>query len=150
MIRPRRQTRRGAKSDPADAEAAARAVLSGEASGLPKSADGAVEAIRMLRAARRSAVKARTCAINQLKALLVTAPEQVAAPLRGSRTAALMAACCGCGPAAARPSPPRRCRCAAWRVDTGRSALRSPSSTPRSPDCAPKQTRADSRARCRR
>ena len=98
VIRPRRQTRRGAKSDPADAEAAARAVLSGEASGLPKSADGAVEAIRMLRAARRSAVKARTCAINQLKALLVTAPEQVAAPLRGSRTAALMAACCGLRP----------------------------------------------------
>jgi len=98
VIRPRRQTRRGAKSDPADAEAAARAVLSGEASGLPKSADGAVEAIRMLRAARRSAVKARTCAINQLKALLVTAPEQVAAPLRGSSTAALMAACCGLRP----------------------------------------------------
>ena len=87
----RRQTRRGAKPDPADAEAAARAVLSGEASGLPKSADGAVEAPRMLRAARRFTVKARTCAINQLKALLVTAPEQVAAPLRGSRTAALMA-----------------------------------------------------------
>ncbi len=98
VIRPRRQTRRGAKSDPADAEAAARAVLSGEASGLPKSADGAVEAIRMLRAARRCAVKARTCAINQLKALLVTAPEQVAAPLRGSRTAALTAACCGLRP----------------------------------------------------
>ncbi len=35
VIRPRRQTRRGAESDPADAEAAARAVLSGEASGLP-------------------------------------------------------------------------------------------------------------------
>ena len=52
----------------------------------------------MLRAARRCAVKARTCAINQLKALLVTAPEQVAAPLRGSRTAALMAACCGLRP----------------------------------------------------
>ena len=48
------------KSDPSDAERAARAVLAGEASGVPKSADGQVEMIRALRAARRSAVKART------------------------------------------------------------------------------------------
>ena len=93
VIRPRRRARRGHKSDPADAEAAARAVLSGEASGRPKSADGAVEAIRMLRACRRSAVKARTVAINQLMALLVTATEQVAAPLRGLGTAALVRVC---------------------------------------------------------
>ena len=74
VLRPKRRARRGDKSDPADAEAAARAVLSGEATGCPKSADGAVEAIRMLSAARRGAVKARTAAVNQLKALLVTAP----------------------------------------------------------------------------
>jgi transposase len=49
------------KSDPSDAEAAARAVLAGEASGVPKkSGDGEVEMIRTLRAARRSAMKART------------------------------------------------------------------------------------------
>jgi transposase len=48
------------KSDPSDAEAAARAVLAGEASGVPKSSDGEVEMIRTLRAARRSAIKART------------------------------------------------------------------------------------------
>ena len=48
------------KSDPSDAEAAARAVLAGEASGEPKSGDGEVEMIRALRAARRSAIKART------------------------------------------------------------------------------------------
>ncbi len=93
VIRPGRRARRGHKSDPADAEAAARAVLSGEASGRPKSADGPVEAIRMLRATRRSAVKARTVAINQLKALLVTAPEQVATPLRALGTAGLVRAC---------------------------------------------------------
>jgi hypothetical protein len=45
------------KSDPSDAE---RAVLAGEASGVPKSGDGRVEMIRALRAARRSAIKART------------------------------------------------------------------------------------------
>lgn len=53
------------KSDPSDAESAARAVLAGEASGVPKSGDGRVEMIRALRAARRSAIKARTQAANQ-------------------------------------------------------------------------------------
>jgi transposase len=48
------------KSDPSDAERAARTVLAGEASGVPKSGDGRVEMIRALRAARRSAIKART------------------------------------------------------------------------------------------
>ena len=90
VIRPNRQARRRrGKSDPADAEAAARAVLCGEATVRPKSADGAVEAIRFLHATRRSAVKARTGAINQLKGHLVTVPEQVAAPLRGLPTGRL-------------------------------------------------------------
>ena len=48
------------KSDPSDAYSAARAVVAGEASGVPKSGDGRVEMIRTLRAARRSAMKART------------------------------------------------------------------------------------------
>jgi transposase len=56
----RRHLRRNGKSDPIDAEAAARAVLAGEAVGEPKSADGRVEMIRVLRSARQSAVKART------------------------------------------------------------------------------------------
>jgi transposase len=47
----RRHLRRGGKSDPIDAEAAARAVLSGESAGQPKSGDGKVEMIRTLRAA---------------------------------------------------------------------------------------------------
>jgi transposase len=48
------------KSDPSDAYSAARAVLAGEASGVPNSGDGRVEMIRTLRALRRSAMKART------------------------------------------------------------------------------------------
>jgi transposase len=57
----RRSSRRNLKkSDPSDAERAARAVLAGEASGVPKSAEGRVEMIRALRSARRSAIKART------------------------------------------------------------------------------------------
>jgi transposase len=87
----RRSSRRNLqKSDPSDAQAAARAVLAGEASGKPKSADGRVEMIRTLRAARRSAIKARTQAANQLQALRVTAPEQLRHRLRGLCTKELV------------------------------------------------------------
>src|SRR3954454_4031749 len=71
------------KSDPSDAERAARAVLAGEASGVPKSGDGRVEMIRALRTARRSAMKARTQAANQLQGLRVTAPDELLDRLRG-------------------------------------------------------------------
>jgi transposase len=87
----RRSSRRNVeKSDPSDAEAAARAVLAGEATGVPKSADGTVEMIRTLRAARRSAVKARTQAANQLQGLRVTAPEQLLNRLRTLSTKELV------------------------------------------------------------
>ncbi|TDC21735.1 IS110 family transposase [Streptomyces sp. 8K308] len=66
--------RRRGKTDAVDAEAAARAALSGIARALPKSGDGQVEALRMLRLAKNSAVKARTQALNQLKAVLVNGP----------------------------------------------------------------------------
>ena len=83
----RRSSRQNVKkSDPSDAERAARAVLAGEASGVPKSADGTVEMIRALRAARRSAIKARTQAANQLQSLRVTAPEELRHRLRGFST----------------------------------------------------------------
>ena len=89
--RRRRGSRRNLKkSDPSDAEAAARAVLAGESSGVPKSADGTVEMIRALRAARRSAIKARTQAANQLQGLRVTAPEQLRQRLRGLSTKELI------------------------------------------------------------
>jgi transposase len=78
------------KSDPSDAEAAARAVLAGETSGVPKSGDGEVEMIRTLRAARRSAMKARTQAANQLQGLRVTAPEELRHRLRGLSTKELV------------------------------------------------------------
>ena len=87
----RRSSRRNhEKSDPSDAEAAARAVLAGEASGVPKSGDGPVEMIRTLRAARRSAIKARTQAANQLQSLRVTAPEGLLNRLRGLSTKELV------------------------------------------------------------
>ena len=89
--RRRRSSRRNLqKSDPSDAERAARAVLAGEASGVPKSADGQVEMIRALRAARRSAMKARTQAANQIQALRLTAPEDLRHRLRGLSTKELV------------------------------------------------------------
>jgi transposase len=89
--RRRRSSRQNVeKSDPSDAERAARAVLTGEASGVPKSGDGCVEMIRALRAARRSAVKARTQAANQLQSLRVTAPEELLNRLRGLSTKELV------------------------------------------------------------
>lgn len=81
--RPDRKARRlHGKSDPVDAEAAARAALSGRAAGTPKTRDGNVEAIRALRVVRRSAVQNRTQAINQLRNLLLTAPAELRDRLR--------------------------------------------------------------------
>ena len=100
--RPNRQLRRRrGKDDTTDAEAAARAALNGEATALPKGGDGPVEAIRMLRVVRRSAVKARTQAANQLHALVVTAPEPLKHRLRGLSTRAQIEVCARFRPATA-------------------------------------------------
>lgn len=82
--RPDRRARRSrGKSDPLDAEAAARAVQAGRATGLPKAGGGPVEALRALRIARVSALEARSRIANQLHALRVTAPEALRDALRG-------------------------------------------------------------------
>jgi transposase len=94
--RPNRQARRRhGKSDAIDAIAAARAALSGTADTTPKTGIGPVEAVRVLRMARDSAVKERTAAINQLKALIVTAPDGARATLRTLTPTALLHACLG-------------------------------------------------------
>src|SRR6201996_1751133 len=92
--------RRNGKSDPLDAESAARAVQSGRATGTPKSRDAQVEMIRILRVARRGAMKARIQAGAQLDALIVTAPEQVRTPLRKLTSKQRIRTC-----AALRPGP---------------------------------------------
>ena len=78
--RPKRQYK--GKSDSIDAEAAARSVLAKESTGLPKHKTGIVESIRILRLLRSSAVKARTQTGNQMRALVVSAPEEVRKLLR--------------------------------------------------------------------
>ena len=103
--RPKReQRRRRGKSDPQDAEAAARAVQAGTATARPKGGTGPVEMIRALQAARRSAVKARTQAANQLHALVVTAPDALRTRLRRLSLVRLVATAAAFRPRA--PSTP--------------------------------------------
>ena len=73
----RQDRRRQGKSDPLDAVSAARAAQSGRARGAPKGRDGAVEAIRTLMVARRSAAGERTRTINQARALVLTGPDDL-------------------------------------------------------------------------
>jgi transposase len=76
--RPNRQERhRRGKSDPLDAIEAARAAQSGRSSGLAKARDGAVEAMRVLMVARRSARESRSKAMNQIRQLVYTAPDEL-------------------------------------------------------------------------
>ncbi|QCB52816.1 IS110 family transposase [Rhodococcus sp. PAMC28707] len=92
--RPNRKLRRNVgKSDPIDAEAAARAVLARNQLSEPKHGDGPIEAIRALRVARSSAVKAATASMNAVRSMIVTAPESLRTHLRGRTTTALLDAC---------------------------------------------------------
>jgi len=76
--RPNRQKRRKrGKSDPIDAEAAARAALSGEAKTTPKRRDGTVEQMRVLMVARRSAHRQRNQTLNQLRQIVYCAPDEI-------------------------------------------------------------------------
>ena len=131
--RPNRQLRARShgKSDPVDAVAAARAAQSGQATGAAKTRDGAVEAIRALRVARRSASHGRSTAINQMRALLVSGPDDLRETLRGSTVSKLVTTA-----ARFRPADPTtaagatRFACASW-LGACRASRRSASgSTP--------------------
>lgn len=89
----RRKRRNNGKSDTIDAETAARSVLAGIATAVPKTADGAAEMIRQIKIARHTAVKARSAAIFTLKTLIVNAPASSVScssrsPIASSSTAA--------------------------------------------------------------
>jgi transposase len=76
--RPDRQARRRlGRSDPVDAEAAARAALSGRAKVTPKRRDGTVEQMRVLMIARRSARMQRNQTLNQVRQIVITGPDEV-------------------------------------------------------------------------
>lgn len=81
--RPNRQLRRSrGKSDTVDAEAAARAVLAGTATATPKSRDGIVESIRVLRLTARTTRHAMSRIDAQILHLIVTAPEPIRVDLQ--------------------------------------------------------------------
>ncbi|MGZ4660173.1 MAG: IS110 family RNA-guided transposase [Arthrobacter sp.] len=93
VMRPNRQGRRlKGKSDPLDAYQAAESALAGRGTATPKARDGAVESLRVLRAERSSAMRARVAVMNQVQSILVAAPETLRARYRGLGSAALMAA----------------------------------------------------------
>jgi transposase len=96
----RQDRRRQGKSDPLDAVSAARAAQSGRARGAPKGRDGAVEAVRALMVAKRSARAGRTQTINQARALVLTGPDDLRARFTGPAPAAFVA-----GLASLRPRP---------------------------------------------
>jgi transposase len=97
--RPDRKTRRfQGKSDPIDAIQAAKAALAGERTGTPKRRDGRVEALRNLRVARRSAVDQRADTQRQMKTLIVTAPDELRARLRGLSVKQLITTCANLRP----------------------------------------------------
>jgi hypothetical protein len=98
--RPHRSSRRGrAKSDALDALEAARSPLAGEPL-ASRRRGGAREALRSLLSTRESAIQARRCALNQVRALLVTCPEPLREELRSLTRARLLARC-----RALRPGP---------------------------------------------
>jgi transposase len=97
--RPNRLTRRRqGKSDIVDAIEAARGALSGRVSGVAKSADGNVEAMRALVVAKRSARQARISYLNQIRHLGYTAPDDLRERFRHVAPKALAAAAAGLRP----------------------------------------------------
>jgi transposase len=103
VTRPDRSVRRmRGKSDPLDAYQAAQLALAGRATAAPK--EESVEALRALNNARRSAIKARTAAMNQIHHLLITAPTPVREKYRPLKEKPLVAALANCRPAGQEPT----------------------------------------------
>ncbi len=101
--RPNRQRRRRrGKSDPQDAITAARAAQSGDAHGEAKTRNGNVEGMRVLRVARISARKARTQALNQMRSLICTGPDDIRTELRHLNVYRLLERCSAFRPGAGR------------------------------------------------
>jgi transposase len=137
----RSRRRRKGKSDPVDAENAARAVLAGEATAIPKDRRGFVGELRLLLLTRRSAVKARTQASNQIKAFLLDADDALQARLHGLRKRRFGRAC-----AALEPDDGLRRAVAAWAAGGWPWTLKPANWRSRSPPCSPRTPRSYSTA----
>jgi transposase len=92
--RANRQARRQrGKDNSIDAELAARALIAGTASAIAKTRNAEAEMLRILKSTRDSAVRCRTKAITQLKALLISAPAHLRESLERLSTADLIVRC---------------------------------------------------------
>jgi transposase len=101
--RPNRQNRRRrGKSDTVDAIAAARAALSGDAKGQAKDRTGNVECMRVLRLTKGSARRSKTVALNQMRAIVATGPEELRAQFKDLPAAQLVAQAAALRPAGRR------------------------------------------------
>ena len=139
--------RRRGKSDPIDAEEAARLALAGKATTIPKQTTGIVESIRLLRVTRAGAVKARSAAMVQLSQLIITAPQQLREQLAARRSIRGQATLCRrLRPALNdldQPATGRQARAAIARAPhPASSTWRSPSSTSSSSRSSPRPHRA--------
>lgn len=93
LDRPQRARRRGGKkSDPLDAERAAREALARPDLGTPRAGTGDRQVLAQLLSARSGAVQAATDAQRQLFSWVVAAPEQIRERLRGLRRHDLLTA----------------------------------------------------------
>ncbi len=109
----RQERRSHGKSDPVDAVAAARAAPSGKKVARPKSRTGGVEAIRAFRLVRRSATRESTGAIDQMRALVVAAPDELREAFAASASSNSSAALHDCDPQMGPPPREQRSsRCA--------------------------------------
>ena len=98
-----RPTKDGAKTDELDAVRAAREALGRHKLHTPRTHDGHREALRVHTITREGVVRARTAAINELKALVLTSPEELRRELRGLTTTALIKRCAAFRTATKRP-----------------------------------------------
>ena len=92
VLRPRRDRRMAGegKDDGIDAERAARDVLSGKYTSVPKARGGWVEDLRALAVARERCVKSRVESLAAARSLLTTAPEAQRRRWEGTSANALM------------------------------------------------------------
>jgi transposase len=94
----RRNRRRRGKNDLLDAHNAARVVLAGTASATPKTADGVMEMLQVVKVAKDTAVKARTSALITLRALIVNVAPELREGLQGLSKMVLIERCAGLRP----------------------------------------------------
>ncbi len=94
----RSDRRRRGKDDTIDAENAARAALAGRRTSTPKSRNGKVESLRVLRLTRSTAIKSRRAALQLLRNHIVSAPDELRDQVRNLTRMQLIRTCAGWRP----------------------------------------------------